>query len=67
MIDPTRCAEKIVLNDPALAEPLLDLLIWANQSRLGDSNDYDEILEFLYSRTPHSRDARAAYISGRAA
>lgn len=68
MIDPTKCAERILRNEPDLAVPLLDLLIWAaDQPNLKDNNDYDEILESLYARTDHSRKARTAYIDGRAA
>lgn len=68
MIDPAKCAVEIVKNDPDLAVPLLDLLIWAaNTPDLKDNNEYDEIVESLYARTDHSRKARAAYADNRAA
>lgn len=67
MIDPIKCAERITRNDPDLAEPLLDLLIWANQPDLSQNNDYDEALSRLYARLQDCRDARARYVVGRAA
>lgn len=67
MINPAGCTNEILENNPDLAVPLLDLLIWANQPKLGDSNEYDEILELLYAKTAASRKARAAYVAGRAA
>lgn len=67
MIDPQKCAAKIVLNDPALAESLLDLLVWAKQPNLEDNNDYDEILSMLYGKLQHARDSRDKYLTDRAA
>lgn len=67
MIDPQKRAAQILLNNPDLAEPLLDLLIWANQPKLGDNNDYDELLNQCYVKLQHCRDGRDKYITGRAA
>lgn len=65
MIEPLKCAARIVLNDALLAEPLFDLMLWADQPNLKDNNDYDEILELLYLKTQHCRDARAVYARDR--
>lgn len=65
MINPQRCAQRIVLNDPDLAVPLFDLLLKAVEPGFKDSNDYDEIMGDLYKRIQHSRDAREAYAKGR--
>lgn len=65
MIDPLKCVEQILLNDPGLAQPLLDLLIRAEQPLLGDDNVYDDVLEMVYVKLQHCREAREAYIKGR--
>lgn len=65
MIDPQACAERILENEPALAEPLFDLLLWANRPNLGDDNDYDEILNLAYSKLDHCRAQRDLYAKTR--
>lgn len=67
MINPTECAARIIENNPELAEPLLDLLLWANKPNLANDEDYDDLLESLYAMTPDSIEARKAYISARIA
>jgi len=67
MVNPIECAARIILNDPSLAEPLFDLLLWANQPNLAQNNIYDELLEMTYMKLQHCRDARDIYAKGRAA
>lgn len=67
MINPTECAERIVLNDD-VAKELFDLLLWAaEQPDLKDNSDYDEIMGNLYKKLQDCRDARERYAKGRAA
>lgn len=67
MINPQACAERIILNDPSLAEPLLDLLLWADQQNLKENTDYDEILDILWLKIDAGRNARDAYTKSRVA
>ena len=67
MIDPQAAVAQILLNNPDLAVPLFDLLIWADQSNLAENGDYNEILETVYGKTQNCLDARNAYMKGRAA
>lgn len=68
MIDPQKCARRLILNDPALAEPLFDLLVWvADQPDIKENSDYDEILDMLWLKIQASRDARDAYAKKRIA
>lgn len=65
MINPQKCAERIILNDPDLAEPLFDLLLCAVDPGFKDSNEFDEIKEMLYVKIQHCRDSRAKYEKAR--
>lgn len=68
MINPQERARRIILNDPALAEPLFDLLVWvADQPNLKENSDYDETLDLLWLKIQASRDARDAYVKQRVA
>ena len=68
MIDPQACAARIILNDPSLAEPLFDLLIWtASQPDLKENADYDDVLDFLWLKLDSGREARDRYAKQRVA
>jgi len=67
VIDPQASVSQILLNNPDLAVPLFDLLIWVNQPNLAENDDYDRLLELLYGKTQNCRDARDVYAKNRAA
>lgn len=67
MINPQASVALILLNNPDLAVPLFDLLIWVNQPNLAENGDYNEILETIYGKTQNCLDARDAYTKQRVA
>lgn len=67
MNDPRRSAQRIILNNPDLADDLFALLAWADQPNLKENADYDEILNMLWVKTQKSREARDAYVKEQAA
>lgn len=67
MIDPTQCVLDILLNNPDLAQNVLDLLICATKPDFRDSNKYDEIKDLLFMKLQAGRNARDSYIESRAA
>jgi hypothetical protein len=67
MIDPVKCAERLIETDSSeTAEALLDLMIWANRRDLGSEGDYDEILNILYIKLDRAQEARDEYVKSRA-
>jgi hypothetical protein len=68
MMDPHANISDITLNDPRLAVPLLDFMLWCTTTPdVTKTSDYDEILDFLYSKSSHFRAARDEYIQARVA
>lgn len=68
MINAHQKVSEIVLNDPRLAVPLLDFMVWlATTPDVTRTSDYDEILDFLYSKSTHFRSSRDEYIQNRRA
>jgi hypothetical protein len=68
MIDPIKCAERLIENDPSgLAGDLLDLMIWVNRPNLEDDGDYNEILNNLYVKLESTQRSRDEYVKRRAA
>lgn len=65
MINPQECAERIILNDPDLAEPLFDLLLCAVEPGFKDSNEFDDIKQMLYLKIQHCRESRRRYEKSR--
>lgn len=61
------CISRITLNDPDLAEDLLDTILWASTPGIRQTPEYDEALDFLYARTPDCRSHRDLYVKSRAA
>lgn len=67
MINPQDRARRIILNDPALADDVFWLLVWADQPNLKENPDYDEALDILWLKIKACRDARDAYAKERVA
>lgn len=68
MNTPRECILKITENDPHLAVPLLDFLLWATRTPgILDSADYDEALDMLFVKCPEFRVVRDEHIERRAA
>jgi hypothetical protein len=67
MINPQACVSQITLNNPDLAVALLDVLTWMTTPNVADSAEYDEIVEYLYAKTPDSRRHMESYLKSRAA
>jgi hypothetical protein len=67
-MNPHKSVSDITLNDTRLAVPVLDLIIWAATTPdVTKTSDFDEILDFLYSKSDHFRAARDEYILTRRA
>lgn len=64
-LDPRRDVSQITLNDPQLAVPLLDFLLWAVTPKVTDSAEYNEILDTLYAKVPDFRIHREEYVESR--
>ena len=67
MINPQVSVAQILLNNPDLAVPLFDLLIWANQPNLVENGDYQELLKLAFVNLQAYEDARDAYAKKRVA
>ena len=67
MINPLECVSQITINDPQLAVPLFDLLVFAASPGFADSAEYDQMLDMLYAHTPDCRSHRERYQKTRAA
>lgn len=60
-------AQRIVANNPDLAEPLYDALVFMAQPRSALTPEYDETTEMLYAMTEDSRVHRQEYEKKRVA
>jgi hypothetical protein len=69
MNTPLQNAAKITLNDPDLSVPLLDLLLWAVPPEFAETNEFSEIVDYLFMRSgvEEFHNARDAYVSARRA
>lgn len=67
MLNPLQNAQEIILNDPSLAVPLIDFMLWAVMPGAANSSEYDEVFEMLYAKTPDSHKHRQIYAKTRAA
>jgi len=66
MVNPHKSVSDLTLNDPQLAVPLLDFMLWmVTTPNVAETGDYDEILDFLYSKVSHFRISRDRYIQTR--
>jgi hypothetical protein len=67
MLTPLQNAREIILNDPALAVPLIDFMLWAVTPGAARTSEFDEIFELLYAKTPDSKNHRDYYAKVRIA
>lgn len=67
MNTPAQNAAAITLNDPQLAIPLLDFLLWAVTPGTVDSTEYEDVVDLLYMKSPEYMAARDAHLESRAA
>lgn len=66
MLNPHEDVSQLTLNDPQLAVPLLDFMLWITTTpNVSKTDDYDEILDFLYSKVSDFRNSRNRYIQSR--
>ncbi len=67
MSKPQTKIQQIIRNDPALAVPLFDVLVFMAMPGAADTPDYDEMLDMCYPHTPDYRAHREEYEKARAA
>lgn len=63
MIDPQVCVNTILANNPELAEPLLDLIVWIDEvkSTASDRALLDDLVDDVYVKTEHAQRGRETY------
>lgn len=67
MIRPQTRVQEILLNNPDLALPLFDVLVFMASPGSSESAEYDEMLDMVYVHTSDFRRHRTSYEKERAA
>lgn len=66
MLNPLNDVTQLTLNDPQMAVPLLDFMLWLTTTpNVAGTDEYEEIVDRLYSMVPHYHDAKTLYLKSR--
>ena len=66
MLDPRKNVTQLTLNDPQLAVPLLDFILWMTTTPdVTETDDYEEIVNQLYCMIAHFESSKKSYMQSR--